>query len=427
MRRLHPQEHRGRAGPSLQQPGRPARRLRNLHRQPAGGGLGAGPRQYDDGGVSGGTLERPALQRLIQDIQAGLVDVVVVYKIDRLSRSLMHFARLVKVFDAHAVTFVSVTQSFNTTTSMGRLTLNILLSFAQFEREVIGERVRDKFAASRARGLWRGGPVPLGYTVRDRRLVVDEDEAARVRRVFEGFAATGSATRLAVSLRQEGVRTKAGRPFDKGAVYRLLHNRTYLGAVTHKGQVFPGEHEAIVPQALGDEVHTILQGSPRARANQNRRQSPALLKGLIFGPDGRAMSPTHTRRRGRLYCYYVSQAVLKGGADEGPVRRLPAGEIEAAVLDQVRALLCQPEVMVGTWQAARAEAPELTEAATREALERLDPLWDELFPAEQARIVRLLVERVEVSPSGAGVRLRMAELASLVRDLGGAAAAQGAA
>ncbi|HWX49969.1 MAG TPA: recombinase family protein [Roseomonas sp.] len=377
------------------------------------------PDHYDDGGVSGGTLERPALQRLLRDIQAGLVDIVVTYKIDRLSRSLLHFARLVEVFDAHEVTFVSVTQSFNTTTSMGRLTLNILLSFAQFEREVIGERVRDKFAASRARGLWMGGPVPLGYTVRDRKLVVEDEEAARVRRVFEGFAATGSATRLALALRQEGVRTKTGRPFDKGTVYRLLHNRVYVGEVTHKGQVFPGEHEPIVSQALWDRVHALLQESPRARANQNRRQSPALLRGLIFGPDGRAMSPTHTRRRGRLYRYYASQAVLKGTADDGPVRRLPAGEIETAVLDQVRALLRQPEVVVGTWQAARAEAPELTEAETREALERLDPLWEELFPAEQARIVRLLVERVEIGPTGADVRLRMAGLASLVRDLGG--------
>jgi len=380
------------------------------------------PDRYDDGGVSGGTLERPALQRLLRDIEAGRVDVVVVYKIDRLSRSLMHFAKLVEVFDAHSVTFVSVTQSFNTTTSMGRLTLNILLSFAQFEREVIGERVRDKVAASKARGMWMGGPVPLGYEVRDRKLVVNEAEAMRVRRIFEGFAAIGSATRLVPVLRQEGVLTKTGRPFDKGALYRVLNNRTYLGEAVHKGKVYPGEHQAIVPQELWDRVHAILQESPRVRANQNRRQTLALLRGLIFGPDGRAMSPTHTRRRGRLYRYYVSQAVLKGTAEDYcPVRRLPAAEIEAAVIDQVRALLRQPEVVVGTWRAARAEAPDLTEAETLAALERLDPLWDELFPAEQARIVRLLVERVEVSPAGADVRLRVAGLASLVRDLGGMA------
>jgi DNA invertase Pin-like site-specific DNA recombinase len=377
------------------------------------------PDHYDDGGVSGGTLERPALQRLLRDIEAGRVDVVVVYKIDRLSRSLMHFAKLVEVFDAHSVTFVSVTQSFNTTTSMGRLTLNILLSFAQFEREVIGERVRDKIAASKARGMWMGGSVPLGYDVRARKLVVNEDEAARVRRIFEGFAAIGSATRLMPVLREEGVLTKTGRPFDKGALYKLLNNRTFLGEVTHKDKVYPGEHRAIVPRELWDSVHVILQESPRVRANQNRRQTPALLRGLIFGPDGRAMSPTHTRRRGRLYRYYVSQAVLKGIADDSPVRRLPAAEIEAAVIDQVRALLRQPEVVVGTWRSARAEVPDLSEAETRAVLERLDPLWDELFPAEQARIVRQLVERVEVSPAGADIRLRLEGLASLVRDLGG--------
>jgi DNA invertase Pin-like site-specific DNA recombinase len=377
------------------------------------------PDHYDDGGVSGGTLERPALQRLLRDIEAGRVDVVVVYKIDRLSRSLMHFAKLVEVFDAHNVTFVSVTQSFNTTTSMGRLTLNILLSFAQFEREVIGERVRDKIAASKARGMWMGGSVPLGYDVRERKLVVNDDEAARVWRIFEGFAAIGSGTRLVPVLREEGVLTKTGRPFDKGALYKLLNNRTFLGEVTHKEKVYPGEHRAIVPRELWDRVHAILRESPRVRANQNRRQTPALLRGLIFGPDGRAMSPTHTRRRGRLYRYYVSQAVLKGTADDCPVRRLPAAEIEAAVIDQVRALLRQPEVVVGTWQAAWAAAPDLSEAETRAVLERLDPLWEELFPAEQARIVRLLVERVEISPAGADIRLRLDGLTRLVRDLAG--------
>ncbi|GGG46487.1 recombinase family protein [Elioraea sp. Yellowstone] len=377
------------------------------------------PDHYDDGGISGGTLERPALQRLLRDIEADRVDVVVVYKIDRLSRSLMHFAKLVEVFDANDVTFVSVTQSFNTTTSMGRLTLNILLSFAQFEREVIGERVRDKIAASKARGMWMGGSVPLGYEVRDRKLAVNEEEAARARRAFELFAETGSGVETVRRLRAEGVLTKTGRPFDKGALYRLLNNRTYLGEVAHKGKVYPGEHRPIVPRELWDRVHAILRESPRVRANRNRRQTPALLRGLIFGPDGRAMSPTHTRRRGRLYRYYISQAVLKGEAEDCPVRRLPAAEIEAAVVDQVRALLRQPEVVVGTWRAARAEAPDLTEAETLAALERLDPLWDELFPAEQTRIVRLLVERVEISPAGADIRLRLEGLASLARDLGG--------
>jgi DNA invertase Pin-like site-specific DNA recombinase len=375
------------------------------------------PDYYDDGGISGGTLERPALQRLLRDIEAGLVDVVAVNKIDRLSRSLMDFAKLVETFDAHNVTFVSVTQSFNTTTSMGRLTLNILLSFAQYEREIIGERVRDKIAASKARGMWMGGPVPLGYDVRDRKLVVNETEAATVRSVFEAFAAIGSATQLVPALRAEGLLTKLGRPFDKGAIYKTLNLRTYLGVVTHQGKVYPGEHQAIVPQDLWDRAHDIMRESPRVRANEARRQTPALLRGLIFGPDGRALSPTHTRRRGKLYTYYVSQAVLKGTDDGCTVRRISAGEIEAAVMDQVRALLQQPEVVIGTWRAAQAEAPDLTEAETREALEQLDPLWEELFPAEQERIVRSLVERVDVSPAGADIRLRLDGLAGLVRDL----------
>ncbi|MFT8247237.1 recombinase family protein [Roseomonas sp. BN140053] len=386
------------------------------------------PDRYDDGGVSGATLERPALRRLLADIERGLVDVVVVYKIDRLSRALMDFAKLVELFDAHRVTFVSVTQSFNTTTSMGRLTLNILLSFAQFEREVIGERIRDKFAASRARGIWMGGKVPLGYDVRDRKLVVNEAEAATVRRVFEGFAEVQSATTLARQLRAEALTGKSGRLLDKGDIYKLVHNRTYLGEATHKGQSFPGEHRGIVDRALWDRVHAVLAVSPRARGNGRRNQSPALLRGLIFGADGRAMSPTHTRRRGRLYRYYVSQGALKGTgageeADPAVVRRISAAEIETAVITQVRTLLCQPEVIVGTWAAARASDPDLTESEVRAALGSLEPLWGELFPAEQARIIGLLVERVTVSASGADIRLRVAGLASLVRDLGAGRAA----
>ena len=375
--------------------------------------------RYDDGGISGGTLERPALKRLVADIQEGLVDVVVVYKIDRLSRSLVDFTKLVEVFDANSVTFVSVTQSFNTTTSMGRLTLNILLSFAQFEREVIGERIRDKVAASRKRGMWMGGYVPLGYDVRDRKLVVNDAEAALVRRIFEGFVETESCTKLVQVLRAEGASTKRGRPLTKSDVYRILSNRVYLGEAVHKGTAYPGEHDAIITQALWDAVHAVLQVSPRVRVNRTRNTTAPLLRGLIFDSDGRAMSPSHSRGRGgQMYRYYVSQAVLKGGATARPaIARLPAGEIEAAVVAQVRALLRQPEMVVGTWRAARATAPDVTEQEVLLALERIEPLWDELFPAERARIVRLLVDRVDVRAEGAAVRLRLDGLGSLVRDL----------
>jgi DNA invertase Pin-like site-specific DNA recombinase len=375
--------------------------------------------RYDDGGISGGTLERPALKRLIADIQEGLVDVVVVYKIDRLSRSLLDFSKLVEVFDAHGVTFVSVTQSFNTTTSMGRLTLNILLSFAQFEREVIGERIRDKFAASRKRGMWMGGYVPLGYDVRERKLVVNEAEAALVQRIFQGFVETESCTKLVQLLRAEGATTKRGRLLTKSDVYRILSNRVYLGEAVHKGTSYPGEHEAIITQAQWDAAHAVLQVNPRVRINRTRNATAPLLRGLIFDSEGRAMSPSHSRGRGgRMYRYYVSQAVLQGGATERPeIARLPAGEIEAAVVAQVRALLRQPEMVVGTWRAARATATDVTEQEVLLALARIEPLWDELFPAERARIVRLLVDRVDVRASGAAVRLRLDGLGSLVRDL----------
>ena len=208
----------------------------------------------------------------------------------------MDFARLVEVFDRNNVTFVSVTQSFNTTTSMGRLTLNILLSFAQFEREVIGERIRDKFAASRKRGMWMGGFVPLGYEVRDRKLLVNEAEAATVRMIFERFSEVGSATTLVRSLTAEGITTRRGRPVAKGFLYKKLNNRVYIGEAVHKGTAYPGEHAAIIACALWDRVHAIQRESPPVRAARTRTATPALLKGLLFGPTGSAMTPTHTRR-----------------------------------------------------------------------------------------------------------------------------------
>jgi site-specific DNA recombinase len=375
------------------------------------------PDRYDDGGFSGGNLERPALQRLLADIENGRVDIVVVYKIDRLSRSLMDFAKLVEVFDRNSVTFVSVTQSFNTTTSMGRLTLNVLLSFAQFEREVIGERIRDKFAASRAKGMWMGGWAPLGYEIKARKLLINDAEAATVRQLFQQFLRVGSVTKMVVALRSEGMTTKGGKPIDKGYIYRILNSRVYLGEVVHKGTAYPGEHQAIIDRSLWDRVHEIMRESPRTRAGNTRAQTPALLKGLIFGPTGVAMSPTHTRRNGKLYRYYVSTDVLKRDASACPLRRVPAAEIENAVIDQLRGILRAPEIVVRTWKAARQTIGDISEQEVWEALERLDPLWDELFPAEQARIVQLLVERVDVSLDGADIRLRTDGLTSLFADL----------
>ena len=375
--------------------------------------------RYDDGGFSGGTLERPALKQLIADIEAGLIDVIVVYKIDRLSRSLMDFAKLVEVFDRNNVTFVSVTQSFNTTTSMGRLTLNILLSFAQFEREVIGERIRDKFAASRKRGMWMGGFVPMGYDVRDRKLVVNEAEAATVRMIFERFAALGSASTLARALQAEDVRNKRGKRIDKGFIYKLISSRVYLGEAVHKGMSYPGEHDAIITHELWDRVHSILKESPRERRAKNRNSSEALLKGIIFTDTGAAMTPTYTRKGERLYHYYTSMDLIRNrdsrGGD-GPMR-LAAAMVDGAVITEMRRIIGAPEIAARVIEAQRREDGSTDERAIVGALQRFNDLWDALYPAEQARIVRLLVDRVTVGPSGMAVDLRNNGIATLVREL----------
>ena len=375
--------------------------------------------RYDDGGFSGGTLERPALTQLLVDIEAGLIDVIVVYKIDRLSRSLMDFAKLVEVFDRNNVTFVSVTQSFNTTTSMGRLTLNILLSFAQFEREVIGERIRDKFAASRKRGMWMGGYVPMGYDVKDRKLVVNEAEAQTVRMVFERFSALGSASMLARALQSERVLNKRGKQIDKGFIYKLINNRVYLGEAVHKGSSYPGEHEAIISQELWNSVHAILTESPRARGAKNRVGTDALLKGIIFAANGTAMTPTFTRKGERLYHYYVSMDLLRNRdrPDGAGPARLPAAMVEGAVVAEMRRLIASPEVTSRVLEACGRSGDSVDERAVIEVLRRFDGLWASLFPAEQARIVRLLVDRVTVSSQGLAVDLRNNGIAALVHDL----------
>jgi DNA invertase Pin-like site-specific DNA recombinase len=375
--------------------------------------------RYDDGGFSGGNLERPGLKQLLSDIEDGLVDVVVVYKIDRLSRSLMDFSKLVEIFDRNGVTFVSVTQSFNTTTSMGRLTLNILLSFAQFEREVIGERIRDKVAASRKRGIWMGGYVPLGYDVQDRKLVVNEAEAASVRRIFERFVELGSATVLARELRREGVRNKQGTLIDKGYLYRLLKNRVYRGEAVHKGKAYPGEHDAIIDDGLWDRAHAILQESPRKRANNSRSRTPALLKGLIFSANGTAMTPTSTKKGAKLYRYYVSMDVIRNretGEETAPMR-LAAGMVEDAVVTEVRRILQTPEMVAQVMAALKNEKDAVSEADAIAALQEFNALWAKLFPAEQARIIQLLVRRVTVTAAGLEVDIRREGIAGVVREM----------
>ena len=302
--------------------------------------------RYDDGGYSGGSTERPALQRLLADIRDHRIDIVVVYKVDRLTRSLADFAKLVELFDAHSVSFVSVTQQFNTTTSMGRLTLNVLLSFAQFEREVTSERIRDKIGASKRRGLWVGGMVPLGYVSRDKKLFIEEEEAERVRTIFRRYLDLGSIGLLLADLRERGIVTKVrhlsdgrtigGIPFTRGPLAYLLRNRFYIGEVVFRGQICPAEHPPILDRDLFEAVQLKLaeqhNGYRAARASRE-----ALLVGRIFDDRGNRMSPSHSRKGGARYGYYVSSALIQGQPQSaGSVTRVPAAKVEAVVVDAVR-------------------------------------------------------------------------------------------
>jgi site-specific DNA recombinase len=301
--------------------------------------------RYNDGGYSGGSMERPALQKLLIDVQARRIDVIVVYKVDRLTRSLADFAKLVETFDAHGVSFVSVTQSFNTTTSMGRLTLNVLLSFAQFEREVTGERIRDKISASKKKGMWMGGVVPLGYRVEDRALQIVEDHAEVVRSLFRRYLEAGSVVRLKQQLDADGVRIPiridgAGRStggglFSRGHIYKLLSNPIYVGRIAHKGQVHEGQHQPIVTLDLWDEVQQSLGDHlGAARTKRTRQSSEALLAGKLYDDGGNRMSPTWAGKGSKRWRYYVSQAALQGDKSKaGSVLRVPAADVETLVAE----------------------------------------------------------------------------------------------
>jgi site-specific DNA recombinase len=344
------------------------------------------PDQFDDGGLSGASLARPALQALLADIRARKIDIVLVYKVDRLTRSLADFAKLIELFDAHAVSFVSVTQSFNTSSSMGRLTLNVLLSFAQFEREVIGERVRDKIAASKRKGIWVGGPVPLGYAAVDKKVMVVPAEAAAVRTIFERYLELGSVRALADELDRRGVRSKSrkrsdGRPigggrFGVGALAYLLKNRFYLGEVVYRGDIHRGEHEPILDPALFAAVQAKLAAQAVARRCR-LRGSPALLTGRLYDDRGNRMSPTHANKGGARYRYYVSQAVLQKQPERaGSVSRVPAAEIEALIVAALRNHL---------------------QASANDA---------QASPANERELIERHVERVTLTPCQIKLRLR---------------------
>src|SRR3954470_5869597 len=310
------------------------------------------PARYDDGGFSGGSMERPALQRLLGEIRSRRIDVIVVYKVDRLTRSLTDFAKLVELFDEHGVSFVSVTQAFSTTTSMGRLTLNVLLSFAQFEREVTGERIRDKIAASKKKGLWVGGVAPLGYDTKDRKITNNDAEADRVRTIFRSYLDLGSLNLLMTDLRKRGIVTKVrslktgqtsgGISFTRGPLAYLLRNRFYVGKVVFKGEVLAGEQPAIVDQDLFDAVQAKLNEQINNH-RLSRTKSEAPLLGRIYDDRGHKMTPSHVRKRGIKYRYYISSALLQGQTEQaGAVSRVPADEIETLIVKCVRGHLSEP-------------------------------------------------------------------------------------
>src|SRR5580704_7395932 len=296
---------------------------------------------YDDGGLSGGTMERPALKRLLEDIKTGRVQIIVVYKVDRLTRSLADFAKIVDVLDAHNASFVSVTQQFNTTTSMGRLTLNMLLSFAQFDREIAGERIRDKIAASKKKGMWMGGNAPLGYDIKDRKLVVNEPEASTVRMIFRRYAELGSVALLKIELDRLGLVSKrrdgaggrlaGGQRFSRGALYLMLQNRIYRGEILHQGTAYPGQHEAILDLELWQIVQDKLAANRQEHSLAVGAEAPSLLAGLIVDADGSRMTPTHATKRAKRYRYYWRRLITCK-------MRVPAGDIEGLVLDRLRAL-----------------------------------------------------------------------------------------
>ena len=383
---------------------------------------------YDDPGYSGGNTERPALKRLMADIEQGKIDIVVVYKIDRLTRSLVDFSKMVDVFERQGVSFVSVTQQFNTTTSMGRLMLNVLLSFAQFEREVTGERIRDKFAASKRKGMWMGGTPPLGYDVVNRHLVPNPKEAKLVRHIFERFIQLGSTTRLVRELRLDGVTTKSwttqdgkvrtGKPIDKTTIYHVINNRMYLGELHHKGQWFRGEQPPLIERRLFESVQAILAVNPRIRANNSRAKIPFLLRGLVEGLDGRALTAAYTRKpNGCLYRYYVHTRENKEHAGASGLPRLPATELESTVVEQMRRVWRTPEMLSRVTDHAKRLDPDIDEAQVHVALLQIDKIWDQLFPAEQHRIVRLLIEKVVVTPHSIDVRFRPNGLEMVAREI----------
>src|ERR1700730_6520794 len=378
---------------------------------------------YDDGGFSGARMDRPALQQLLADLTAGRGDTLVVYKIDRLTRSLADFAKIVEILDAKGASFVSVTQQFNTTTSMGRLTLNVLLSFAQFEREVIGERIRDKIAASKKKGMWMGGVPPLGYGVTDRKLVVIDSEAEIVRLIFRRYAELGSVRLLKDELEACGIKSKSwtsapgrlrgGKPFARGALYLMLQNLIYRGEIVHKEQSHPGEHTRIIDQPLWDAVQAQLAGNAAQRNEGGKTRQPSLLAGMLFDRDGNRMTPSHAVKKSMRYRYYVSGSLItKDRTENSAGLRIPAAEIEHLVSSRVHRWLLDPGSIYKSTSARLPDASIQQRLVARTA--EIGKHWPELPVARKRAVLTGLIERVEVSVDQIDIRLHSSRLSALL-------------
>ena len=375
---------------------------------------------YDDGGFSGGNMERPALKRLMADIQEGKINTVVVYKVDRLTRSLADFAKIIERFDSHKVSFVSVTQQFNTTTSMGRLTLNVLLSFAQFEREVTGERIRDKIAASKKRGMWMGGIVPLGYELRDRNLHIHPEDAAIVRTIYSNYLRLGCVMALKDYLDQNGIRSKprsrfigtkpAATSFSRGGLYLILRSHIYVGEIFHKGATYPGKHEAIIDRVQWNQVQELLRGNRQGKRRKARVTKASLFTGILFDAAGNLYTPTHAKKASRRYRYYTSQAVIHKATETDVPARIPAHDLEVAATERILEFLNSPKQVLG------ALAPSDKHSRGGRYAELLSQAsdkvssWARVSSDTKERFIRAILERVVIHQNDVEILIRTDKL-----------------
>jgi site-specific DNA recombinase len=390
------------------------------------------PESYDDGGFTGGNTKRPALKRLIGDIKEKQIDAVIVYKIDRLSRSMLDFLNLLKFFDEYNVSFVSVTQHFNTSTSSGKLMLNIMMSFGEYEREITRERTRDKIDASKKKGMWMGGYLPLGYDSKNKKLIINEKESKTARFIFKEFIRLKSLKKLAEELRQKEIRTKqyitskdkiiGGNYFTTGAIYHILNNPIYIGKIKHKEVLYEGEHEAIISDKIWRAIRQILSTNPKSRAGITKRKVPAVLMGLLkCGGCNSSMTPTHTRKgNGKIYRYYTPSARQKVKCINCPIKQVSAPEVESIVLAQLHQMFQTPEVLVETWNNVNQKTKvklNVSEEQVRESFNNIHSIWQELFPIEQEQLLKLMLEKVVIQPDHLDLHVKMDGLLHLAQNI----------